>query len=168
MSAAPGSRCSPTPGGDGKERSSQEGLLEPGGSALSGISWQDGWGRCQCHGARPGSRLQLFGAKMDPGWQEQSDLSHHPTIPSQEPPPWPPIPVSPGFSSKLGHPSLLLSHQFTSSPGPPVASPGCRGRGALALGEIRSAGETSGSGFGGLSPVPALALTASSFVLLTA
>lgn len=94
--------------------------------------------------------------------------SHHPTIPPQGPPPWPPIPVSPDFSSKLGHPSLVLSHQFTSSPGPPVAAPGCRARAALALGKIRSARETSGSGFGGLSPVPALALTASSFVLLTA
>lgn len=41
------------------------------------------------------------------------------------------------------------------------ATPGCWRRGALALGEIRSSGETSGSGFGGFSPVPALALTAS-------
>lgn len=41
------------------------------------------------------------------------------------------------------------------------ATPGCWKRGALALGEIRSSGETSGSGFGGFSPVPALALTVS-------
>lgn len=51
VSAVPGSRCSPTLGGDGEEGSSQEGSLEPGGpaphadgSALYGISWRDGWG----------------------------------------------------------------------------------------------------------------------------
>lgn len=96
--------------------------------------------------------------------------------------PSPTIPLSHLRNPLPGHPFLFLlaflpswgTHPcscHTSSPLPqglPVASPGCRGRGALALGEIRSAGETSGSGFGGLSPVPALALTASSFVLLTA
>lgn len=75
---------------------------------------------------------------------------------------------SPSFSRLLVQPGVQGGTGFTSSPGAPTGPTSPLGRGGLAQGNIRSAGETSASGFRGLSLVPALALPASSFILLTA
>lgn len=75
---------------------------------------------------------------------------------------------SPSFSKLLVQLGVQGGTGFTFSPGAPTGPTSPLGRGGLALGKIRSAGETSASGFRGLSLVPALALPASPFILLTA
>lgn len=75
---------------------------------------------------------------------------------------------SPSFSKLLVQLGVQGCTGFTSSPGAPTGPTSPLGRGGLTLGEIRSAGKTSASGFRGLRLVPALALPASPFVLLTA
>lgn len=103
---------------------------------------------------------------MDPERQELH-ITYTPLPPAKDHVSWTPfpshpLPLSHGFSLKLGQTSLHLSRQLHLFPrGSKRLHQAAGERGALVLGEIRSSGETSGSGFGGFSPVPALALTAS-------
>lgn len=103
---------------------------------------------------------------MDPNRQEPH-ITYTPLPPAKHHISWTsfpshPLPLSHGLSFKLGQTSLRPSHQLHLFPrGSKRPHQAAGERGALALGEIRSSGETSGSGFGGFSPVPALALTAS-------